>query len=256
MFQRAYSAFSILLAISLMAAQPGAAQAPDGFEVFYDEDTNVNLGGRWVVADISLWADPNATANGDLNVALVTDVTKFIEETEQDLENWIAARQDECGERWRAGDPLIAFPPDAIRFALDLEVELWNCGWNGKGKPRRYAREGGTVDVTLEPFVEDGKLQARLEAFSIEDQRGLTKYLPLEFFVRRALTSEIKKLNENRKFYRAPQPLFDAGFTYESIRAEKRDDDHVIITVHYVGNGDGDDLAALAISVREDGITQ
>ena len=63
---------------------------------------------------------------------------------------------------------MIAFPPGAIRFALDLEVELWNCGWNGKGQPRRYAREGGTVDVTLEPFVEDGKLQARLEAFSIE----------------------------------------------------------------------------------------
>ena len=59
------------------------------------------------------------------------------------------------------------------------------------------ARETGKVDVTLDPYVEDGKLQARLSAFSIGERSGVSKYLPLEFVVRQFLNAELKKLNEN-----------------------------------------------------------
>ena len=235
---------------------PATAQAPAGYEVFYEAPTRVNLGGRWVTAQIALHSDLAAAHQGDLEIALVTNVTEFIEEVERDLEVWVATNQERCGERWGAGDPLIEFPPGAIRFALELDLELWNCGWNGKADPTRYAYEAGKVDVTLGPYVEDGKLQARLDAFSIDEQQGVSKYLPLEFVVRRVLNSEIKKLNENRKFYRAPQPFFDSGFAYHSISARKSGDGQVVITARYSGKGGSQDLDDLAAAIRANGITQ
>ncbi len=233
-----------------------SAQAPEGFELIYDEPTNVNLGGRWVVADIAFYADKEAAAQGDLHLALVTDVTKFIEETERDLENWVATNQERCGERWGAGDPEITFPTGAIRFVLELELEVWNCGWNGKGKPGRIAREAGTIDVTLDAFVESGKLQAALQAFSIDEREGVSKYLPLEFVARRVVNAEIRKLNENRKFYRSPKPLFGKGFRYQSIAAKREPDGSVIITARYKAKGSAETLDSLVEKIREDGITQ
>jgi len=245
----------ILLLAALLASAPVWAQAPDGYEEFYSAPTDANLGGRPVVADIALYADIGAAASGDLRIALVTDVTKFIEETERDLENWVAARQERCGERWGAGESLIDFPPDAIRFALDLEVELWNCGWNGKGDPGRLAREAGRIDVTLDPYVEDGKLQARLADFAIDDRAGVSKYLPLEFLAKRVIDRELNKLNQNRKFYRAPQPLFDEGFVYVSIRGDEADG-RVWITAQYRTEGGPEDLERLAERMASEGITQ
>ncbi len=248
---------SILAFLSCLSFNAhAAAQAPAGYEEFYNEPTRVNLGGRWVIANIALYADMAAAHQGDLNIALVTDVTDFIAETERDLEVWILTNRERCGERWSAGEPLIEFPAGAIRFALALELEVWNCGWNGKGKPGRMARESGKVDVTLEPFVADGKLQARLAAFSIDDQSGLTKYLPLEFVVRRVLNGELKKLNQNKKFYQAPQPLYDAGFSYQSIAAKKQPGDRIVITARYGAKGSTDMLDRLADDIRTQGITQ
>ncbi len=247
-----------VLASLLCAAlvSPSMAQAPAGFEAIYDAPTEVNLGGRPVVADIALYADRQAAARGDLRLALVTDVTDFIAETERDLENWIAAHQARCGERWAAGDPLIEFPPGAIRFALELELEVWNCGWDGKGEPGRIAREAGKVDVTLDPYVEDGKLQARLSAFSIGERSGVSKYLPLEFVVRQFLNAELKKLNENRKFYRAPKPLYSEGFSYESIAAKKLATGRVVITARYKAAGSPETLDRVAAKMRDEGVTQ
>lgn len=241
------------LAASLAAAQ---AQPWIGHEVIYEGPTPVNLAGRPVVADIALHADMNAAAKKILRVALVTDVTKFVAQTEADLETWIATRQAECGERWKVGEPLIDFPQGAIRFALDLEIELWTCGVDGKAKPSRLTRETGRVDVTLIPYVEDGKLQARLGAFSIDNRTGVSKYLPLEFVVRGALDQEIAKLNKNAKFYRAPKPFADFGYKYESMKGEKKPDGRVIITARYRGAGAASAYQKLAAKMREAGISQ
>ncbi|MHA7871924.1 MAG: hypothetical protein ACX939_06210 [Hyphococcus sp.] len=245
----------IIFWAALLLGAPAWAQAPEGYEEFYNAPTNANLGGRPVVADIALYADMVAAANGELRIALVTDVTKFIEETERDLENWVAASQTRCGERWGAGEPVIDFPTDAIRFALDLELEIWNCGWNGKGEPARFAREAGRIDVTLEPYVEDGKLQAQLASFAIEERAGVSRYLPLEFFARSIIDGELKKLNENRKFYRAPQPLFDEGFRYESIKGAV-ENERVWITARYRAEGDQAKLDRLAARMGAEGVTQ
>jgi len=236
---------------------PGAmAQAPDHFALIYDEPTDVNLGGRPVVADISFYVDEDAALRGDLQLALITDVTKFVDETERDLENWIAAHQNRCGERWGAGEPTIAFPPGQIRFALYLEYEMWNCGLRGQGVPGRFAREAGEIDVTLEPYVEDGKLQARLADLSIDQRSGVSRYLPLEFVIRRVLMSELNKLNLNKKFYQAPKPLVDEGFQYVSIDAEITDDDRTTITARYEASGEREVFDRLMAALREDGITQ
>jgi hypothetical protein len=232
------------------------AQTPEGFEKIYDAPTNVNLGGRWVVADIELYADMTAAQENELHVALVTDVTKFIEETEQDLENWIATHQDRCGERWSASEPIIEFPPGSIRFIVEIELEIWNCGFRGRGEPGRFAREAGRIDVTLDPYIEDGKLQARLQSFYVDDREGVSKYLPLEFVARRVVNSELDKLNKNRKFYRAPNPFADEGFEYESIRGRKLDGDRVVITARYRAAGGPEVLDRLVEAVRGDGITQ
>lgn len=250
---------NFLLAIAAMvsaAAAPVMAQGPDGFALIYDEPTDVNLGGRPVVADIAFYVDEDAASRGDLQLALVTDVTKFVEETERDLENWIAAHQNRCGERWGAGAPRIAFPPGQIRFALYLEYEMWNCGLRGRGTPGRLAREAGKIDVTLDPYIENGKLQARLAALTIDQRSGVSKYLPLEFVTRRVLDSELNKLNQNKKFYQAPKPLIDEGFQYVSIDAEITDDERVMITARYEANGEREIFDRLMTSIREDGITQ
>jgi hypothetical protein len=248
----------IFSAIALVAASATAAQAQPwiGHEVIYDAPTRVNLAGRPVVADIALHADMNAAAKKILRVALVTDVTEFVAQTETDLENWIATRQADCGERWKAGEPLIDFPQGAIRFALDLEIEYWTCGVDGKAAPARFARETGRVDVMLIPFVEDGKLQARLGAFSIDNRTGVSKYLPLEFLVRGALDQEIARLNKNTKFYRAPKPFLDLGYRYESMKGEKKPDGRVIIIARYRAAGAAPAYATLAAKVREAGISQ
>lgn len=229
------------------------AGAPDNYEKFYDAPTRVNMGGRPVVADIALYANPSTSPDEQLEVALVTDVTKFIEETERDLEDWIATHREECGERWTAGDPIIGFPKGAIRFALALEYEYWNCGWNGNGRPWRAVRETGNIDVTIIPEIIDGKLQARLGDFSIDQRTGINKFLPLEFVTRRILLSEIEKLNENPKFYSAPQPFKDEGFTYRAIEAD-RENSRVIITARYVADGDDQTQERLTRELLDHGI--
>ena len=236
-----------------IAATAAIARDPAGFEKIYDAPTDVNMGGRPVIADIELWNDPDSINDGTLRIALVTDVTKFIEETERDLENWVAARTQNCGERWSAGEPYIGFPPNAMRFALYLEYEFWNCGWNGQGTPRRFARESGNIDVTIVPEIVDGRLQASLGALTLDQRSGINKFLPLEFATRRILEGELKQLNENPKFFRAPQPFHDAGFVYESIDADK-DEDNVIITAIYRAQGDEDDINTLITALRADGI--
>ena len=245
---------SVFAAATLCAE--AAAQPWIGHEVIYEGPTTVNLAGRPVIAEIALHADMNAAAKKILRVALVTDVTKFVEQTETDLENWIATRQAECGERWKAGEPLIDFPQGAIRFALSLEIEYWTCGVDGKSAPSRLARETGRVDVTLIPFVEDGKLQARLGDFSIDDRTGVSKYLPLEFIVRGALDQEIAKLNKNTKFYRAPKPFLTLGYKYESMKGEKKPDGRVVIVARYRASGDAASYSTLAAKMREAGISQ
>lgn len=248
----------LLSAFAAFAASVAGAEAQPwiGHEVIYEGPTTVNLAGRPVVADIALHADMNAAAKKILRVALVTDVTEFVAQTEADLENWIATRQAKCGERWKAGEPLIDFPQGAIRFALDLEIEYWTCGVDGKGEPSRLARETGRVDVTLIPYVEDGKLQARLGDFSIDNRTGVSKYLPLEFVVRGALDQEIAKLNKNTKFYRAPKPFLDLGYNYESMKGERKPDGRVIIIARYRGAGDAPAYQRLAAKMREAGISQ
>ncbi|MDZ7628367.1 MAG: hypothetical protein U5J99_08140 [Parvularculaceae bacterium] len=244
----ALAAFSVLTGAS---AQPWI-----GHEVIYEGPTPVNLAGRPVVADIALHADMKAASKKILRVALVTDVTTFVDQTEADLENWIATRQAQCGERWRAGEPLIEFPQGAIRFALDLEIDYWTCGVDGKAEPSRLAHETGRVDVTLIPYVEDGKLQARLGDFSIDNRTGVSRYLPLEFIVRGALDQEIARLNKNTKFYRAPKPFLGFGYKYESMKGEKKPDGRVIITARYRGAGEATAYQRLAAKMREAGISQ
>lgn len=232
------------------------AQGPEGFDRIYNEPTKVNLGGRPVVADIALYTDQTKAEDDDLRLVLVTDVTKFIAETETDLENWVATNQNRCGERWDAGTPVIEFPSGGIRFMLDLELEVWNCGWNGKGKPGRMAQEAGRVDVTLEPYIQNGYLQARLQDFSIAERRGVSKYLPLEFVTRRVINGELKKLNKNTKFYRPPEPLHGEGFRYESIRAQKYEDGRVVITARYRATGPAQKLETVIRKMHSEGITQ
>lgn len=236
----------------------GAANAQPwiGHEIIYSGPTPVNLAGRPVVADIELHADMTAAQKNILRVALVTDVTKFVSQTETDLENWIATRQSECGERWKAGEPLIDFPQGAIRFALDLEIEYWTCGVDGKGTPSRLARETGRVDATLIPYVEEGKLQARLGDFSIDNRTGVSKYLPLEFIVRTALDQEIVKLNKNTRFYRAPKPFLGLGYKYESMKGEKKQGGRAIIIARYRAAGEASGYSKLSARMREAGISQ
>lgn len=241
-----------MAAIFVLSA-PALAGAPDGYEKFYDAPTRVNMGGRPVVAEIALYADMDAAMQGQLDIALVTDVTSFIEETERDLETWIAAHQDDCGERWDAGEPIIGFPRGAVRFALNLEYEYWNCGWNGKGRPWRAIRETGNIDVTIAPDISEGKLQARLEDFKIDQRSGVNKFLPMEFVTRRIIESELTKLNDNPKFYRAPQPFHDEGFTYRSIDAD-RENGRVIITARYSADNGQAALDRLANALLENGI--
>ena len=245
--------FRMLLLAALAFSSTAMAGAPDGFEKFYDSPTRVNMGGRPVVAEIALYADMNAADRGRLNIALVTDVTKFIEETESDLENWVSTHRNECGERWAAGDPIIGFPRGDIRFALNLEYEFWNCGWNGKGDPWRAVRETGSFDITLAPEVIEGKLQARLADFAIDQRTGVNKYLPLEFIARRVIQREIVNLNDNPKFFRAPQPFHREGFVYDAIEAE-RVNGRVIITARYRANAGREALDRIADALREDGI--
>ena len=142
------------------------AQSENPYSVIYDEPTRVNLGGRWVSADIKFVASRAVARTGTVRLGLVTDISKFIEESEQDLKNWVAANQEPCGERWSAGEPEISFPPSAIRFALDLELEVWNCGLRGKGKPGLLTKGAGRVDVTLDPSA--WKLVRHLERNAIE----------------------------------------------------------------------------------------
>ncbi|WP_425408426.1 hypothetical protein [Hyphococcus sp.] len=245
---------TVISAIASMLFLSAFVQAPAGYTEVYNDATNVNLGGRWVVADIALYADTPQT--NQISLALVTDVTKFIEQTEQDLENWIATHQDRCGERWGAGDPEISFPGDSIRFVLELEYELWNCGLRGRGEPRRMAREAGRIDVTLDPYIENGKLQARLGAFSVDDREGISRYLPLEFVAQRVIDSELANLNKNRKFYRAPNPLYTEGFEYESLEAEIQTDSNVVITARYGAAGGLAKLDRVVEAIGAEGITQ
>lgn len=251
------SKFMIAGLLSFFAALGSAlAQPPAGYETIYNAPTRVNVGGRPVIADIAFHADMRAAQNRDLRLVLTTDVTKFVTETERDLENWIANRRADCGERWKSGDPDISFPEGAIRFAIYLEIEYWTCGWNGRGRPARLAQETGSVDVTLVPFVADGKLQARLCEFGIDERTGVSKYLPLEFVVKRALEQELNKLNDNPKFYRAPQPLFGEGFSYEGISAEESDDGQVVITARYKAAGAPAAFDRIVEKLRREGITQ
>ena len=96
------------------------AAAPAGYDVIYDAPTRVNMGGRPVTADIALFADRAAAKKGELRLILETDVTDFIDDVEKDLEKWVATHQDECGQRWNAGKPIIDFPKGARSILVHL----------------------------------------------------------------------------------------------------------------------------------------
>lgn len=239
----------------LAAGASALAAPPAGYETIYDAPTRVNMGGRPVTADIKLYADRKAAKAGNLKVVLETDVTDFIADVEKDLEKWVAAHQDPCGQRWTAGKPYIGFPDGSIRFALEIELQVYNCGWNGKGAPARMMLESGKVDVTLIPYADTGKLQARLGEFKIENRNGVSKYLPLEFVTRSIIDQELKKLNENPKFYKAPKPFIDEKFGYESIVGTVGKDKRVIITARYRAAGKETTLERLVDKVRSEGIS-
>ena len=245
----------IAIAAAMIAGGAALAAAPDGYETIYDAPTRVNLGGRPVTAGIELATDRAAAKKGDLKLVLVTDVTDFIADVETDLEKWVAAHQDRCGQRWKAGKPVIDFPKGAIRFALDIELNVYHCGWNGKSDPSLWTTETGSIDVTLNPSAVDGRLQAALGAFSIGNRSGVSKYLPLEFVTRTLIEQEIKKLNENPKFYKAPIPFVEEGFGYEGISGETRDDGRVIITASYRAKGKEAALKRVVDRVRAEGIS-
>lgn len=245
----------MLAAAAAVAMGDASAHAPKNVAKFYEGPTKVNLGGRPVVASISLYTDKSAP-KGDLKITLVTDVTDFIVDVEKDLEKWVASRQDPCGERWNAGKPEITFPPGKISFALDIELQYWTCGFDGKGDPAQLAREGGSVEVILDPYVEGGLLQARLADFKISNRSGVSKYLPLEFVMRRILEQELKRLNENPKFRNAPKPLVDEGLTYETIVGVRNATDRVIINARYVGKGGKEKLDRIARRMKAEGLTQ
>jgi hypothetical protein len=238
-----------------LAAGAAFAAPPKGYETIYDAPTRVNMGGRPVTADIALHTDKKAAAAGDLRLVLATDVTPFIADVEKDLEKWVATHQDRCGQRWGAGKPTIDFPPGAIRFALDIEVEVYGCGWNGEGEPSRIAREAASIDVLLDPYVEAGKLQARLASLTISNRAGLSKFLPLETLLRPILDDELKNLNGNPKFYKAPKPFISEGFGYESIIGRRNSQGRVLITARYRATGDKAALTRVVDRVRTEGIT-
>jgi hypothetical protein len=238
------------------AATPAKPAAAPVYSTFYTGPTKVNLAGRPVVADISLSADMAAAKKGDLKVNLTTDVTKFVDQTEKDLKDYIATRWEKCGERWSSGEPVIQFPNNAIRFQMAVTVEYWQCGIDGKGKPGRMTRDSGSVDVTLIPFVDQGKLQAKLGPLDIKVTQGMGKYMPLEFVTKRAIEGELKKLNANPKFYRAPNPLYAEGFRYDGIGARVTKEQRVIITARYRAIGKEDAFPRLASKMASQGITQ
>lgn len=249
-------ALAALTPASAFAAEPAPLPAPAGYTEFYRGPTRVNLAGRTVSADIALSANLASAKSGDLRVALTTDVAGFVAETEADLKAHIAGLSRVCGERWSASDPEIAFPERAMRFRMGLTLEYWTCGWDGKGAPQRVTQDSGVIDVTLAPYVETGMLQARLAAFDIEVTKGLGKYLPLEFAARRALEDQLKKLNQNPKFTRAPDPLYSETFRYESIAAVAETKDRIIITARYRTIGEAQALARIAARMKQEGLTQ
>lgn len=244
-----------LAAITALAPSLAASAPPRGYETIYDAPTRVNMGGRPVTAVIALHADRLLAKKGDLRLVLETDVSKFIIDVERDLENWVAAHQDRCGQRWNAGKPIIDFPKGAIRFALDIELQVYNCGWNGKGEPSRMMLETGFIDVTLIPSAVDGKLQASLGEFTITNRSGMSKFLPLEFVVGSILDQEIGRLNENPKFHKPPKPFVDEGFQYESIAGEADKKGRVVITARYRAKGPESVLSKIAERVRAEGIS-
>ncbi len=234
---------------------PAAAAKPQ-WKKIYEGPTQVNLGGRPVLADIKLLGEMTAAQKGALHLALVTDVTKHIAETKQDLKNWIATHREECGNRWAAGEPLIAFPSNAIRFAVELKLEVWNCGLNGQGEPGRLAFGSGRVDVTLIPYIEAGRLQAKLGSIKIDKRQGFSKLVPFETLAKFVLDRELKNLNENPKFWRAPKPLLGEGFKYEGISAKSLKPAGAVITARYVASGKPAAFDRLAAKVKADGISQ
>ncbi len=238
-----------------MVSAPALAAPPAGYATIYDAPTRVNMGGRPVTAGIALHTDKKAAAAGDLKLVLSTDVTPFIADVEKDLEKWVATHQDRCGQRWGAGKPTIDFPPGAIRFALDIELEVWTCGWNGEGEPGRFAREAASIDVLLDPYVEGGKLQARLASLTISNRAGLSKFLPLKSLLKPILNSEIKNLNANPKFYKAPKPFISEGFVYESIIGKRNAQGRVLITARYRAKGEEAALKRVVDRVRAEGIS-
>jgi len=241
--------------LAALLSAPAFAAAPAGYDVIYDAPTRVNMGGRPVTADIALFADRAAAKKGDLRLILETDVTDFIGDVEKDLEKWVATHQDKCGQRWNASKPIIDFPQGAIRFALDIELQVYNCGWNGKGEPGRIMLETGFIDVTLTPSAIDGKLQASLAEFSITNRSGMSKFLPLEFVTRSIIEQELKNLNQNPKFYKAPKPFVEEGFIYEGISGATGVDKRVIITARYRAKGKENILKKVADRVRSEGIS-
>ena len=238
--------YSLILIAILASNFPSYAQDTGPF---YSAPTKVNMGGLPVVADIDLFE----TGAAPVSIALVTDVTKFIEQTEHDLQNFVARRQNQCGERWSTGDPIIEFPQNRIRFKLDLDYQVWNCGLLGRGDPQRIIRETVDLDVTLIPRIEDGKLQAYLGDFSLGERTGVNRYLPIETILRKIVESDLRILNRNAKFYRAPQPFHREGFVYRNIRADI-DGERVIITADYETSADRSAIARIGQALRDEGI--
>ena len=154
-----------------------------------------------------------------------------------------------CEDRLSVNDTQISAGSGVLTATIDLTYEQWVCGRVlGQDTENAILRETVAIQGAFAPFVEDGKLQIRLDEFSIENLGVLARIVNVEEMLRADLEQAVTALNADASFSTLPAALADEGYRWESVSVQAAQGGELSVAV--VGPD-----SALALFRALDGLT-
>ena len=208
---------TLLFVLTFLVFNPAAAEPT---RLFYANIT-VKVTDLETKVPVTLFAQTQDQSSDVLQltaIALLEDLLPIIATA---IEKEINKRHRGCRERWSAWDGEVQIVDGMVSAKVTVRVEKWTCeNVLGKDVKARLARETATVRLLLQPSVVDGRLQAQLSGFSIDDLSTLLRQLGLEQFLRSWVVAELDRFNQDPAQNTLPDWLSSLGFQYEKVVLE------------------------------------
>ena len=212
------------------------------------ETLRLTVGGQTLIIPVEFDAGPGDAADS-LRLSATTNLATVLPIASAALWTQMQNLPQTCEDRLSVNDTQISAGSGVLTATIDLTYEQWVCGRVlGQDTENAILRETVAIQGAFAPFVEDGKLQIRLDEFSIENLGVLARIVNVEEMLRADLEQAVTALNADASFSTLPAALADEGYRWESVSVQAAQGGELSVAV--VGPD-----SALALFRALDGLT-